>query len=308
MTSKAPAAPKKSELDLRELALSYGLVYDEIQGIPELKALFQKAVANDYSATRFTAELKNSAWWRSTPDDQRKFTDLFYQDPATWNQKMLEAATRANQLAVQVGLGDLAGGQQITNLNAVSWQLRDAAYFMNAHSWSEDRLKDWLGSQVHIEGGYALGGEAGRTYNQLHALAYANGRSYTADWYQTWARQIAGGSQTIERAEQDIRRDAAAEYKAFAQQILAGQNAMDLASPYLRSVSTLLEKPDGSIGLNDPLMRRAMSTTNQDGSAYGVWQLENDVRSDARWKQTDNARESLTKLGHQVLSDFGLTF
>lgn len=306
MTKKA-AEPKKSELDLRELAEQYGLSYNEINAIPELRALFQKAVAEGYNSTRFTAELKNTAWWRDTPDSTRKFFDLQYGDPATWNQKMVAGAMRASALAASMGFGDfLGGGQAPDNFWNFAWQLRDMAWMMNIHGWSEDRVKSWLGAQADFRSGVPIGGEAGRIYNQLHTLAYMNGRSYSDQWYTDQIRDVLGGKQTIERYESQIRMEAAADYKAFAQQILAGQNAMDLAAPYTRTVSTLLEKPDGSIGLNDPLLRRAMTTANKDGGAYSVWQLENDVRSDERWKQTNNARESVFKLAHNVLADFGV--
>lgn len=306
-TATKTATGQKSELDLRELAMSYGLLYDEIQAIPELKALFQKAVEQGYSATRFTAELKNTAWWRETPDIKRKYLDLQFSDPATFRVKQLEFAGRVNDLAVQIGLGDL-GGRSSDDFAGMNQILKDGATHLFADGWSEDRLKSWLGGQVSFQAGIAPGGEAGRVYNQVHALAYSNGRSYGQDWYTQQMRDVVGGRKTLEQVEQVIRREAAADYKAFSAQILAGQNAMDLAAPYLRTVSTLLEKPDGAMTLDDPLMRKAMTTANKDGSAYGVWQLENDVRSDARWRQTNNARESLMKLGHAVLSDFGLTF
>lgn len=299
--------PKKSELDLRELAEQYGLAYNEINANPELRALFQRAVDQGYSTTRFTAELKNTAWWRDTPDSTRKFFDLQYSDPSTWNQKMMESAMRASAMAAAMGFGNfLGGGQPPASFWDLPWQLRDMAWMLNQHGWSEDRVKSWLGSQADFRSGVPIGGEAGRIYNQLHTLAYMNGRTYTDQWYTDRIRSVMGGGQTIERTEQEIRLEAAGDYKAFAQQILAGQNAMDLAAPYTRTVATLLETPDGSLNLNDPLLRKAMTTTTKDGGAYSVWQLENDVRSDERWKQTNNARESLFKVGHNLLADFGL--
>lgn len=310
VTSKTALAAaqtqQKTELDLRELALSYGLLYDEIQAIPELKALFQKAVDQGYSATRFTAELKNSTWWRSTSDSQRKYLDLQYSDPTTFRQKWDETANRLNTMLVQFGVPSLT--YKGTDPATMDYALAAVTKAAMAEGWSDDRVKSWIGARLDWWSPDQLGGEITRNFTQLHNLAYTNGRDYTSDWYNQQIKQVAGGQKTMEQVEQEIRQQAAADYKAFSTQILAGQNAMDLAAPYLRTVSTLLEKPDGAVNLNDPLMRKAMTTQNQDGSAYGVWQLENDVRSDTRWRQTGNARESLMKLGHAVLSDYGLTF
>lgn len=297
---------QKTELDLRVLAQSYGLSYDEIQAVPELKTLFQQAVEQGFDVPTFTAHLKNTAWWRATSDTQRKYMDLQYSDPTTFKAKWDETANRLNSMLVQFGIPSLVYNG--TDPATMDWALRDMTKAAMADGWSDDRIKSWFGARIDMYTPAQLGGEINRTFTQLHSLAYSNGRDYNSDWYNQQVKDIAGGKKTIDQAEAEIRQQAAADYKAFSKQILAGQNALDLAAPYLRTVSTLLETPDGAVNLNDPLMRKAMTTTNKDGSAYGVWQLENDVRNDARWRSTSNAQDSLMKLGHAVLSDFGLTY
>lgn len=301
------AKPKKSELDLRMLAEDYGLSYDEIQAVPALKQLFQDAVAGDWNRQKFTAMLKNSDWWKNTSDSARKFIDLQTTDPATWKAKWDETAFRMNQLAIAAGVGDLIGtrGTDIKNMSQV---LKDATWAAFAGGWTDERLKAWFGGQAQFKTGTPLSGEAGRTYSQLISLAYANGRAYQDNWYSDWIKKIQGGSATIEQAEQEIRKQAAAEYGAFSKQILAGQNVIDVAAPYMKSVSDLLEIPQGALSLTDPLMRKALTTTGKDGGAYSLWQLENDVRSDERWRMTKNAQDSLMQLGHNVLTTFGFTF
>jgi hypothetical protein len=42
--------------------------------------------------------------------------------------------------------------------------------------------------------------------------------------------------------------------------------------------------------------------------AKPLWQFENELRSDPRWKKTQNAQDSLMQVGHQVLADFGLKY
>jgi hypothetical protein len=44
------------------------------------------------------------------------------------------------------------------------------------------------------------------------------------------------------------------------------------------------------------------------GTQYPLWQFENDVRSDPLWKKTNNARESMFSVAHQVAKDFGLSY
>lgn len=293
-----------SDLDMRDLAQQYGLDYDELQQIPELAQLFQQAVAQTYSPDRFTALLKNTNWWKTTSDTQRQYIDMKTSDPATWQQKWDSTAAHVNALSVQVGLGNILGQN---NPGSTSGQLNYATYAQLALGWSDDRVKNWLGSNVWTAG-TAPGGEAAQAYNQLHQIAYMNGRNYGSDWYADQVRSVVSGRNTLDQVEGQVRREAASEYTGFSQQILAGQDALTLASPYVQSISSLLEKPQGSIGLDDPLLRKAMTTTGADGGSYGIWQLENDVRNDPRWRSTQNAQDATMKLARGVLGDFGLTF
>jgi len=39
-----------------------------------------------------------------------------------------------------------------------------------------------------------------------------------------------------------------------------------------------------------------------------LWQFENEVRNDPLWRKTNNARESMMTVAHQVAKDFGLVY
>jgi len=101
-----------------------------------------------------------------------------------------------------------------------------------------------------------------------------------------------------------VYRAAAARYTAYREQILAGQDVMDLASPYLKTVSTLLELPESDVDLFNKHVSKAMTSQG----TTPLWQFETDVRSDPLWKKTNNARESMFSVAHQVLNSFGVTY
>lgn len=294
------------ELDERQFAAEYGLSWDLLQQVPELKALVKDAIKKGESGSRFSARLENTNWWRTTTDSQRKFIHLRSTDPATWKQQWDAASFRVNQIAQRAGLPNLL--DQGTELGSMRPLLQQAVWAVMSDGWSDDRIKSWFGSQLSFQSGQPLGGDAAGIHDKLHALTYANGQNYGDSWYNWWISAIVGGSQTMETAEQSVRQIAATQYSAFAPQIKAGMNAIDLASPYIRAVSTLLELPEGGVGLSDKNVQAAMSGKQQDGSPYSLWQLENDVRSDPRWLKTNNAREDATKQARQVLSDWGFAY
>jgi hypothetical protein len=284
-----------------ELASQYGLSSALINSSSELKSLFKKAVSGGWSADLFSAKLKNTKWWSTQSDSLRQFITLKYTDPASAKQKWDAAMASMNALAVQVGAGDLWGYGSTYSRNL----LREAAYNSLALGWTDDRVKNWLGSKATTHGG-VMWGEAGQAFDQLHSIAYLNGMTYNT-WYANEARAIASGRTTIEAAEAAIRAQAAAKYSAFADQIKAGQNVMDLASPYIQSVAKILEVPDTDIGLTNSHVSKAM-TANKGGQATSIWEFENSLRQDPTWKKTQNAQDAAMGTAHQVLQQWGMVF
>lgn len=290
-------APKLSDA---ELAAQYGLSSSLVNSSKELKSLFKKAVSGGWSASRFTASLKNTKWWSTQSDTLRQYLTLRYTDPATFKQKQSQAQYDINALSVQVGAGDLIHGSAI-NKKA----LADLVYNSMALGWSDDRIKSFLGARASTKGGI-MGGEAGDAFDKLHEIAYNNGMTY-GSWFASTAKKIAAGTYTIEQAEDTIRKQAAAKYSAFAPQIKAGQNVMDLAAPYIQSVSKILEVPPTAVGLSNSHVAKAM-TTNKNGQSQSIWDFENGLRKDPAWGKTQNAQDSSMQVAHQVLTQMGMVF
>lgn len=295
-TYSGGGAPVTPTLDKDELASQYGLTSALINSSKELKSLFSKAVAGQWSAARFQASLKNTKWWRTQSDTLRKYITTKFEDPATFKQNWSSAQFKVNQLAVQVGIGNqiLAGGKS-------SKLLKEAIYNSLALGWSDDRIKDWLGTKATTHGGI-MWGEAGDAFDKLHTVAYTNGMKYSSDWYKKQAVAVVSGRTTQDTVEAQIRKAAAAQYSAFSDQILAGQNAIDLAAPYIKSVSSLLELPETDVDLFNKHVADAMK------HATPLWQFETQVRSDPLWNKTKNAQDSAMQLAHQVAKDFGLAY
>ena len=90
-----------------------------------------------------------------------------------------------------------------------------------------------------------------------------------------------------------------------------GQTVADIAQPYMQTMAQILELPAGSVNLFDTTIKKALTYTDSktlEKGAKPLWQFENELRSDPRWKQTKNAQDSLMQVGHKVLADFGLAY
>jgi hypothetical protein len=298
----AAVVPK---LSASELASSYGLTSALINSSKELKSLFNKAVSGSWSAAKFQASLKNTNWWKTQSSTLRQYITTKFTDPATFKQNFNNGQYKVNALAVQVGLGS-----QLNSKGQPTQLLKDAVYRSLALGWSDARIKDWLGTRVAVHDG-AMWGEAGEAFDKLHEIAYLNGLKFDT-YYEKAARGIARGVTTIETEEAKLRAIAAGRYSAYADQIKAGQNVMDLAAPYIKSVSQLLETPETDVDLFNKHIAKAMTAKPQAGAQAGtqmpLWQFENDVRADPLWRKTNNARESMMTVARSVAKDFGLAW
>ena len=293
-------------LSLSDMAARYGLSAATINQNKEIRDLVKRGVKEGWDGTLFTAYLKNTKWWRTTTDAQRKYFFLRSSDPATYKQKYGEYAYSLNQIAVQVGLGN-----QMAIHNAPSKLLMRAIDYKMRDGWSDARIKSYLAQSVGMHGG-EMWGEAGTAYDQIFSLAYQNGQSFSKGWYQSNIRNVVSGKTSLQALEAQIRNQAATKYFSFATQIRAGQNVIDLAQPYISSVAQILELPQSDIDLSNKYVSKAMTSKvaagQQPGTQYPLWQFENDVRSDPLWKKTNNARESMFSVAHQVAKDFGVAF
>lgn len=288
-------------LSAAELAEQYGFVSSFLNSNPELKTLFQKAVAGTWSADKFQASLRNTKWWKTHSDHERQYLLQLKADPATAKQVLQQATTHIQQLAAQLG---------VANTAYVKKQLSAAAYDVVAKGWSDDQLRNFLGQYVYFYSGNPKG-EGGDDWNQLHSYAYSQGVTMSGDWYGTASRAVVRGTSSLQDFKSQIDKIAKAQFPQWQKQIDGGQTVSDLAQPYMQSMAQILELPGGSINLLDPTIKKAMSFTDPKTGQKGampLWQFENTLRSDPRWKGTQNAQDSLMQVGHQVLTDFGLSY
>lgn len=295
------AEEEKDPLSRDELAEDYGFVDALFDSNPELKKLFDKAVKGQWTASKFQAELRDTKWWKSHSESERKYLTQRYGDPATAKQDLKAAFIQVRQLANQMGMVETASLLKKMN----TW-----AYNIVAKGWSESQLRYELGKYVSF-GGDNWQGEGGEAIEALHSYAYSMGIKMNDKFYTDGARNIIRGVAKQQDYEDKIRKQAKATYSQWSKQIDAGQTVADLASPYMQSMAQILELPNGSVNLFDNTIKKALqykNTTTGKSEVKALWQFENELRNDPRWKKTKNAQDSMMQVAHQVLADFGFKY
>lgn len=289
--------PAPKERSRAELAEDYGYVLDLFDSVPELKKLFERATKGQWTPQKFQAEVRDTKWWKERPDSARKFLILQSGDPATARQQLDQMMVKIAQAS-----GSLGGPTDSKTIRKIALEA-----IMNA--WTDGQIRWNLAKRIDL-GGDKRPGEAGENYDKLASYAYDMGIRMSDWWLGEASRQIVAGSKSIQDFEDEIRRNAKGTYSNWAKQIDAGQSVADLASPYFQSMATILELPAGSVNLFDPTIKKALQSKDSQGKSVikPMWQFENELRNDPRWRKTKNAQDSAMQITRQVLSDFGFVY
>jgi hypothetical protein len=259
-------------------------------------------------AAKFKADFQNTNWFKSYAEPAREAQAIKNADPATWKVSLSAATDLINREA-------LAAGYTITPEQAASL----AEIALNK---SGGLAKDIAGltltdiqTQLKNVGKINIsGGQAATDVSTLKAFAgdYAVAHLYNEATLTGWADQIAKGKTTLAAVEKQIKDTAASSYSALAPQINAGLTVKSIISPYTQLYGTTLEVDPNAQDLSDPTFANTIFTKDAKDPNVQVlkplWQYQSDLKKDPRWAYTDNARQSIDSVAHNVLKDMGLKY
>lgn len=298
MSTGGGAVPKLSDAELAE---QYGFTLSFLNANKEIKKLFQDMVSKGWNEAHFKAKLRGTKWWKTHSEEERAYLTLQYTDPAEAKQKIAQATIKVQQMAKQMGLS----GSAVSAAN-----LKNYAYLMVAKGYDEGQLRYLMGSKINLSSTNHTG-EAGELWDEAQAYMYQMGVKWSDEKLQGQIRNIARGLGTMQDIKNKVQTEAKANFPQWSKQIDAGQTVFDIAQPYMSSMTQILEINPGSLNLFDPTIKKTLNWVNPGTlkrEAKPLWQFENELRSDPRWKKTKNAQDSLMGVAHQVLADFGVKY
>ena len=293
-----PTTNVTATISPQELAQQYGYAYSMFQAIPELKNLFNQAVAGQWDATRFQAALLNTSWYKQHSASQRAWIAEGYTDPSTQKAQLNSQIASVQAMAAKFG----------ANLSTA--QLRMLATDYLANGWNSDNLQRAMSGYIKYDANGALGGSSGDDEMTLRSLASENGVNISNNWILSVAQHIANDATSIEDAEGYIRQQAEKLFPSYSKEIAAGQNMSDLAAPYVQDYEKILEVGPGQTNLFDPTMVKALQYKDNTGqnTTMPLWQFDQTLRNDPRWGKTQNAQDTTMGVGRQILQSFGFSF
>jgi hypothetical protein len=296
--------PDKDKLSRDELAAQYQSVVGIIYTVPELQALFEQALDEEWSPVRLQASLQNSDWFRNNDQYARTAWAQETLGGADWQGNLSEARKAVQLTAAQMG-SDVTDEE----LNALA---KRYIYEGWGNSTRRGMMMEALSSEITFlkddRGQTSMQGSSGQLADGLRNLARANGVSFSDNWYESAARSVASGLSQATDWERDVRKQAASLYPVYSQKIEQGLNVYDLASPYINTMAQELELDPNQITLNDPYIRSALGgmSDNGDFSSMGLWDFQKKLRNDPRWENTSKAQNEVTSVTGRVMQMFGL--
>ena len=252
--------------------------------------------------------------------DKVKFTDpyLFTRqaDKKLYEDAIAKAGSDVAKLAeveatttYGLGLKDLKDAIETARL-AAGAELTDAevtALAQEAYDKGLDRERNsfnaFLDSKFKF-GATGAKGKAGEQLSELQKVAAANG----LDLQKAFGTQLPTWFASINKGEsidtyKKIIRDVA---KIGMPQNIASllDNGVDLDaiySPYKNVMASVLEINPESITLSDPVLRSAITGEKE----LPIYEFQRQLRKDARWQYTNQAKEEVSDVALKVLRDFG---
>jgi NlpC/P60 family len=283
-------------LDANELAETYGMSYSFFKSQPELMKMLKGAVAGQWTAEKFQAEVKNTGWWKKTSDTARQAQITQKTDPATYKASMEAARVAAREMAVKAGavLSDKNTEKLAKNM---VW-----------YGWDDAQVSNFLGQYIKFGKDEVLGGEAGQVAAAIKQEAYKNGVAVTKQSLLNNAQYVVRGLTSVEKIKASLQQQAAGLYPAFAEQIKAGANVQDLAQPYIQVVAQELGLPETDVSVFSPKVKEAINRSNAQGQpeAMGLDQFTQLVRNDPAWRKQPDVADRAMSIGRQVLAQMGL--
>lgn len=290
-TSTVPA-----KLSAAELAETYGMSYAFFKSQPELMGLLGQAVDGSWTPDRFTAELKNTKWWKDNSDSARQAQVLQKTDPATYKANIAAAAAQAQEKAVSMGA--IVSDKQIQSL----------AKNMIAYNWNDAQIQSFLGQYIGFQKNHVLGGQAGAAAAALSQYAYQQGVKVSDQTIKNNAAYVTRGVSTMQEAQDSLKAQAVSTYPGWAAQIEGGATMRDIAQPYIQMVSDELGVPETSVDVTHPKVQQALNAANGKGqpAPQDLATFQRSLRTDPAWSSTQGAQDQVMQTGRAVLQSMGL--
>jgi hypothetical protein len=272
--------------------------------VPEVKNTLEGAVAKGWTSLQVQAAMQNTSWWKHTSQNQIAFDQMKFQTPEELN--FADPGSKASQTLAHVTQVGSASGTVFS-----STVMRNVALAALQYGWSDDQIRARLGGLVTVT---PKGGGVQSNDPQLLAALTGAAGDYLINpnniQLQTYARQIASGTSSLDGWKAYLAGLAKAKYPTLAAQIDQGMTPNQIVDPLRQDAARIMEVPADSINfISDPMYTKVLQYqppgTASPARPMDVSEMETYLRGTSQWSYTQQARDQASGMAKNIVSTFG---
>lgn len=254
---------------------------------PEVQALIRKAARNDWSPDRFQWKLRETQWYQSRSEAQRKFDMLTEVD----KQAQLKAAqARVKQMAGQFGVP------------LTKQQIEREATRLARDGESEEQTRAWFARKYVYDPEKGQSGLAATFQESLMETAAEYGLKLTDKELRQWTRKAIRDGADPQEFDDDMRARAQSLYPHVD---LSTRTLRMALSPYLQQAADELDINPNTVDLTDPMWSEVFDPAT--GNLLTPQQWREKMVSDKRyrWESSRKGKEGAAALAASLGRIFG---
>ena len=278
----------------------YPEYYALVKNVPEIADILKKYIAEEWSETKFLAELRKTNWYKTTTASAREWDMAAGLDPATYQTKVDNKTETIRKQALDLGFR--ISEEKLRQLATDSLRL----------GWSDQFLTNAIGMVV-VEGGDPGATQLRQGYygQQIRGIARDYGVTLNDDTLMSFANKMAVGEETVGSFQDYAMTIAKSLYPTLSEQFDLGRTFGDLTSNYRQIAADTLEIDANSIDFTDP--QWAVAVTYQPDPKTGEQRMMNlsewgdYIRKNRSfgYEFTDDARQKAYKVANELANLFG---
>jgi hypothetical protein len=292
------AAQKKARLAKQKAKYAeYGYVVDFLNAHKDVKAKVDAAIKGGWTPQRLEGEIKNTNWWKTRTDSQRKYDLLSKEQPGEIKRQVDAAQSTILSQAEAMGV-------TITATKAKEYALQAVRDGKSQQEITLALANSFKFPTAPSDGGPAVEkGQAGVIATQIRDMASAYGVSVKDADLLSMTQKVLGGAADPQAFEDTFRESAKALYSPIADILDKGTTLRQFVDPYLNIASQQL-------GISAEMMNLADTKWTgmiQQGKVLTADEWTRTLRTDPtyEWNKTEGAKREAMGLVSALGAMFG---
>lgn len=263
---------------------------------PTVGPVILRAASEGWDMSRLLGALSGTTWWRKTSEMSRKWDALVAMDPAT-------AEARVDETALSIGMQSQKFGVKLSNAKLAQMAVKALRF-----GWNPQEIQLAIAAEMRYLPKANYGGGVGQMMNGVKSTAASFLIPVTKKQSWEWARRMVSGVGTMEAVEAQMRALAKVRFPHLAKLIDQGITPGDYFAPHRQAIASLLEISPDAVNFMDTRWNPVMAFRSNAKSplrAMTITEASRFARMQPEWNKTQNAWQSVTDTGDQIMQLFG---